>query len=107
MKDERGLVTVFGGARVPADSSLYADCIELGRLLAEAGYVVATGGYTGAMEAVLRRVHAGADDDNAASIAVLRRAGLRVWGQDRDAYRRSDGSLTGGVYVELLATDPR
>ncbi len=54
----------------------------------------------------LTRVHAGADDDNAASIAVLRRAGLRVWGQDRDAYRRSDGTLTGGVYVELLATDP-
>ena len=54
MNDERGLVTVFGGARVPADSLLYADCIELGRLLAEAGYVVATGGYTGTMEAVLR-----------------------------------------------------
>ena len=48
------MVTVFGGARVPVDSPLYADCIELGRLLAEASFVVATGGYTGTMEAVLR-----------------------------------------------------
>lgn len=48
------LVTVFGGARVPADSRLYDDCLILGRLLAEAGYVVASGGYTGTMEAVLR-----------------------------------------------------
>ena len=48
------LVTVFGGARVPAGSSLYAQCSQLGRLLAEAGFVVASGGYTGTMEAVLR-----------------------------------------------------
>jgi hypothetical protein len=48
------LVTVFGGARVPADTGLYAECVRLGRLLGEAGYVVATGGYTGTMEAVLR-----------------------------------------------------
>ena len=48
------LVTVFGGARVLADDQLYADCRTLGRLLAEAGYTVASGGYTGTMEAVLR-----------------------------------------------------
>ena len=48
------LVTVFGGARVGSDSQLYADSLELGRRLAEAGFVVATGGYTGTMEAVLR-----------------------------------------------------
>lgn len=48
------LVTVFGGARVPAGNSLYAQCNQLGRLLAEAGFVVASGGYTGTMEAVLR-----------------------------------------------------
>lgn len=47
-------MTVFGGARVAADSPLYARCVTLGRLLAEAGYDVATGGYTGTMEAVLR-----------------------------------------------------
>lgn len=54
-------VTVFGGARVDADSPLYRQCVELGRLLGQAGFVVATGGYTGTMEAVLRgAVEAGA-----------------------------------------------
>ncbi len=48
------IVTVFGGARVATDTQLYQDSLLLGRLLAEAGYVVATGGYTGTMEAVLR-----------------------------------------------------
>lgn len=53
------------------------------------------------------RVHAGADADNEASLAILRRAGLREWGNDRQAWRRADGSLSDGSYVELLATDPR
>lgn len=48
------IITVFGGARVAVDSPLYAECVELGRLLGEAGYAVATGGYAGTMEAVLR-----------------------------------------------------
>ena len=48
------LITVFGGARVPEGTALYRDALELGRLLAEAGFMVATGGYTGTMEAVLR-----------------------------------------------------
>lgn len=36
------------------DTRLYEESLKLGRLLGEAGYVVATGGYTGTMEAVLR-----------------------------------------------------
>lgn len=48
------LVSVFGGARVAAESTLYADSLRLGRLLGQAGFTVATGGYTGTMEAVLR-----------------------------------------------------
>jgi RimJ/RimL family protein N-acetyltransferase len=55
----------------------------------------------------LVRVHAGADRDNEASQAVLRSAGLREWGRDRQAWRRADGSLADGVYFELLANDPR
>ncbi len=53
------------------------------------------------------RVHAGADADNDASVAIMRRAGLREWGRDRQAWRRIDGTLTDGVYTELLAADPR
>ncbi len=52
------LVSVFGGARVAAESTLYAESLRLGRLLGQAGFTVATGGYTGTMEAVLRGARA-------------------------------------------------
>ena len=47
-------VSIFGSARTPADSPRYAQGIELGRLVAEAGYAVITGGGPGAMEAANR-----------------------------------------------------
>lgn len=49
-----GSVTVFGSSRVKADQPEYRDAVRLGRLLAEAGYSVCTGGYAGVMEAVSR-----------------------------------------------------
>lgn len=49
-----GRVTVFGSSRVtPADSG-YQDAVRLGRLLANAGHTVVSGGYAGVMEAVSR-----------------------------------------------------
>jgi uncharacterized protein (TIGR00725 family) len=47
-------VTVFGSARLPYDSAGYADGLRLGRMLAERGDVVVSGGYAGIMEAVSR-----------------------------------------------------
>lgn len=44
-------VTVFGSARAPADDPCYGLAVELGRLLAEAGYMVITGGGPGIMQA--------------------------------------------------------
>jgi uncharacterized protein (TIGR00730 family) len=44
-------ISVFGSARTPRDSPYYAAGEEVGRLLAEAGYAVITGGGPGAMEA--------------------------------------------------------
>ena len=55
----------------------------------------------------LSRLHAGTVLENAASQAVLRRAGFRAWGQDRQAWRNGLGELTDGAFFELLATDPR
>ena len=49
-------VTVFGSSRVVAADVEYQEAARLGRLLAEAGYIVYTGGYAGAMEAVSRGV---------------------------------------------------
>jgi uncharacterized protein (TIGR00730 family) len=44
-------VAVFGSARTRPDDAAYGMGIEVGRLLAEAGYAVITGGGPGAMEA--------------------------------------------------------
>jgi hypothetical protein len=47
-------ITVFGSANAQPGDPLYQDSLLLGRLLAEAGYTVLTGGYIGTMEAVSR-----------------------------------------------------
>jgi RimJ/RimL family protein N-acetyltransferase len=55
----------------------------------------------------LQRLYAETDLENAASQAVLLRAGFRRWGQDRQAFRSGVGEITDGAYFELLATDQR
>jgi uncharacterized protein (TIGR00730 family) len=47
-------VAVFGSARTKPDSEEYRQGVEVGRLLAESGYAVITGGGPGAMEAANR-----------------------------------------------------
>jgi len=47
-------VTVFGGAQPTKDSPAYQEALDLGRLLAQGGHTVLTGGYIGTMEAVSR-----------------------------------------------------
>ncbi len=47
-------VSVFGGSQPQEGSAPYAEAMELGRLLAEKGHTVLTGGYIGTMEAVSR-----------------------------------------------------
>jgi uncharacterized protein (TIGR00730 family) len=55
----RPLVSVFGSSRAKAPEALYQEAYTLGRLLGEAGFDVATGGYRGVMEAVSRGAAAG------------------------------------------------
>ncbi len=50
-------VTVFGGSQPKQDSTAYAEAMELGKLLAQRGHTVLTGGYIGVMEAVSRGAH--------------------------------------------------
>src|SRR5712692_6106900 len=50
----RRSITVFGGSRVQPGSDDYASAQRLGRLLAEHGLTVVSGGYGGVMEAVSR-----------------------------------------------------
>jgi len=47
-------VTVFGGAQPKEETEAYEEARELGKLLAERGHAVLTGGYMGTMEAVSR-----------------------------------------------------
>ena len=47
-------ISVFGGSQLKEDSTAYAEARELGKLLAERGHTVLTGGYIGVMEAVSR-----------------------------------------------------
>ncbi|MCP3902391.1 MAG: TIGR00730 family Rossman fold protein [Planctomycetes bacterium] len=51
---EGACVTVFGSARFTEDHPYYAQAREVGRRLAEAGYIVMTGGGPGIMEAANR-----------------------------------------------------
>lgn len=47
-------VTIFGSARVPEDAPVYEQAREVGRLLADAGFAVVTGGGPGVMAAANR-----------------------------------------------------
>ena len=50
-------VSVFGGSLPKEGDAAYAEAMNLGRLLAERGHTVLTGGYIGTMEAVSRGAH--------------------------------------------------
>ncbi len=52
-------VSVFGGSQPKEGDAAYAEAMELGRLLAERGHTVLTGGYIGTMEAVSRGAREG------------------------------------------------
>jgi hypothetical protein len=47
-------ISVFGGSQPKEGDAAYLEGIELGKLLAERGHIVLTGGYIGVMEAVSR-----------------------------------------------------
>lgn len=47
-------ISVFGGSQAKEGDVAYAEAMELGKLLAQHGHIVLTGGYIGMMEAVSR-----------------------------------------------------
>jgi hypothetical protein len=48
------IVTIFGGAKCSETDPEYLEARKLGRLLAESGFTICTGGYLGVMEAASR-----------------------------------------------------
>ncbi len=66
MDGQQRIISVFGSAQVEPGDPAYAEALETGALLATAGFVVCSGGYGGAMEAVSR----GASDAGGRVIGV-------------------------------------
>jgi uncharacterized protein (TIGR00725 family) len=59
-------ISVFGGSQPQPGSPAYSDAYDLGKLLAQLGHTVLTGGYFGTMEAVSK----GANEANGHVIGV-------------------------------------
>jgi uncharacterized protein (TIGR00730 family) len=51
------IFTIFGGSKCGEDSEEYQQALSLGRLLAERGFTICTGGYLGVMEGASRGAH--------------------------------------------------
>jgi uncharacterized protein (TIGR00730 family) len=64
---DRKQVTVFGSARLPASDPSYQQAVEFSRRMAEAGYMIITGGGNGIMEAG----HVGAGKENSVGLNIL------------------------------------
>ena len=72
-------VALFGSARVQSDHPQYAAARETGRLLAEAGYAVITGGGPGIMEAANRGAHEGGGLSIGCNIELPFEQGMNRW----------------------------
>src|SRR5215510_14393561 len=51
------IVTIFGGSKCNEASLEYSQALRVGELLADAGFTICTGGYSGVMEAASRGAH--------------------------------------------------
>jgi uncharacterized protein (TIGR00730 family) len=51
------IVTIFGGSKCHESDLEYSEALRVGGLLAEAGFTICTGGYSGVMEAASRGAH--------------------------------------------------
>ena len=57
MDSNERIVTIFGGSKCCEDDAEYREAHRVGELLAEAGFTICTGGYSGVMEAASRGAH--------------------------------------------------
>jgi uncharacterized protein (TIGR00725 family) len=100
-------VTVFGGSQPKPNSTAYTDAFLLGKLLAQAGHTVLTGGYIGSMEAVSR----GANEAGGHVIGVTcreierwRAVGANAWVQEErkfDTLRQRLDALIDGCEAAI------
>jgi uncharacterized protein (TIGR00725 family) len=48
------IITSFGSAFIKPEEQLYAEIVSIGKIIAEKGYTVCSGGYYGSMEAICK-----------------------------------------------------
>ena len=95
-------ITIFGGAQPQPGTSPYEQAYRLGKMLAERGHVVLTGGYIGTMEAVSR----GANEVGGHVIGVTcedieswRKISANTWVKEerrkKTLFERLEGLITG------------
>ena len=95
-------ITVFGGSQPKEGDSAYIEAYQLGKLLAEAGHAVLTGGYIGTMEAASK----GATEAGGHVIGVTctdierwRRVSANAWVKEERKFEtlqeRLDGLING------------
>jgi uncharacterized protein (TIGR00730 family) len=70
-------IAVFGSARVQPNTDVYEECYQVGRALAQAGYITLTGGYAGVMEAASRGAAEAGGVVHGATVETLERIGER------------------------------
>ena len=70
LADLHKTVTCFGSARFSENSHWYQEARKLGKMLADAGYNVVTGGGPGIMEAANRGAHEGGEDGDSIGLNI-------------------------------------
>ena len=111
----RPLIAVFGSSTIPEDGERYREAEALGRLLAEGGADVVTGGYGGAMAACSRGASAAGGHVVGVTVDLFERRGpANPWVAERVHTRdlferlrtiigRADGFVAVGGSVGTLA----
>jgi len=57
MDPSERIITIFGGSKCRKGDPEYSHALQVGEMLADAGFTICTGGYSGVMEAASRGAH--------------------------------------------------
>ncbi|MGB9596571.1 MAG: LOG family protein [Candidatus Poribacteria bacterium] len=93
MENREKIVAVFGSSRARSDNETYNKAYETGKLLAEAGFIVCNGGYSGVMEASAK----GAKQANGKTIGITTDAFKEL-----SVNKWIDQEIKTGSYIERL-----